>query len=273
MRPGGKGPRSPKQETDTLSSHPVDSKDGASHLTDPPATADRGVFREFYEGVATRQIDRNTARGIDYRNQSIARRIGRGSRQILEIGPGEGWLVERLLAAGHRVTTTDLSRNWLRRLPSAANPALLRVQANIFHLPFPDATFEHVIAAEVLEHLPGPDAALREIRRILRPGGTFVATVPYRERLVATLCPHCGQTFERNGHLNSFDETRLRDLFRGAGLAPGHLFVGPTRFTREIWRRLPAAALLGSLQALDRWMLATQRVSDTWMLLEGHAGA
>lgn len=231
------------------------------------------VFREFYEGVAARRIDRNTARGIEYRNRIVAGRIGRAPLGVLEIGPGEGWLVDRLLAAGHRVTTTDLSRNWLKRLPAASDPRLLRVQADIFRLPFPDSSFDRVVAAEVLEHLPGPESAVREIGRILRPGGTLVATVPYREDLIASLCPHCGNTFERNGHLNSFSESSFRELLRQGGLEPGHLFVGPTRFTREIWRRLPWGGLLGSLRLLDGLMISTQRVSDTWMLLEGHVRA
>lgn len=244
--------------------HPVAPEAGPSATPAAPE-----VFREFYEEVAGRQLDQRTTRGIEYRNQTIARRVGRAPVSVLEIGPGEGWLVRRLLGAGHRVVTTDLSRRWLERLPSARDPQLLRVQANAFHLPFRDGLFDVVIAAEVLEHLPGPGDAAREVRRVLKPGGRFIATVPYREELRPVICAHCGQLFERNGHLNSFSETTLTELFRAAGLEPGHLFVGPTRFSREIWVNQPLPFLLGALHALDRLTLSTQRVSDTWMLLEG----
>ena len=219
--------------------------------------------------MAGRQIDRRTARGIEYRNLAIARRVGGTPLSVLEIGPGEGWLVRRLLGMGHRVATTDLSRRWLKRLPSAADPRLLRVQANAFHLPFADERFDLVVAAEVLEHLPGPVDAVREARRVLKTGGRFIATVPYRETLRPVICAHCGELFDRNGHLNSFSEETLSALFRAAGLSPGTPFAGPTRFSREIWVNLPLPPLLGALQMIDRLTLGTQRVSDTWMLLEG----
>lgn len=233
----------------------------------PPAVP--SLHREFYEEIAERRLHPHTARGIEYRNQTVAGRLAGGPHLILEIGPGEGWLARRLLGLGHRVVTIDLSRKWLARLPSAGHPALLRSQGNALELPFADATFDRVVAAEVLEHLPGPLVAAREARRVLKPGGRFVATVPWREVLHPVHCPHCGGTFEPNGHLNSFDEESFRALFRQAGLDPGFLFRGPTRFSREIWRRWPAPFLLGAMHAIDRATLPGQRVSDTWMLLEG----
>jgi SAM-dependent methyltransferase len=235
----------------------------------PPAAP---VSREFYEDVAHRRLDRNTARGIEYRNRTVAGRIGAGPLRILEIGPGEGWLVRRFLESGHDVVATDLSRNWLARLPSAGHPRLLRVQADAGALPFADAAFDRVVAAEVLEHLPDPARTLAEVRRLLKPGGRVIATVPYREELRLQRCPHCGEAFEPNGHLHRFDEEIFRRLFAAAGLRPGHLFVGPTRFSRQFWRWAPVGALLPALHALDRATLGSQRVSDTWMLLEGTRG-
>ncbi len=45
-------------------------------------------------------------------------------------------------------------------------------------LPFPDATFDRVIASEVLEHIPADQDAMAELARVLRPGGTMAVTVP-----------------------------------------------------------------------------------------------
>lgn len=265
----------PSPESTTLTSPPEEPNHGAGNRVpgSPPDSGEPPVYRGFYESVAARHLDVRTARGIEYRNRIVAGRVGARRVRVLEIGPGEGWLVQRLLARGHRVTTTDLSRNWLLRLPSAGDPGLLRVQANVFHLPFAAATFDRVVAAEVIEHLPDPGAALKEIRRVLTPNGSFIATVPYRETLSACLCPRCGGTFERNGHLNSFDEAKLRALFRESGFTPRHLFVGPTRLSREIWCRVPVPLLLGLLQTLDRLTIPAQRCVDTWMLLEGRSGA
>ena len=52
------------------------------------------------------------------------------------------------------------------------------VQGDALHLPFPDGSFDRVICSEVLEHIPDDLAAMRELTRVLRPGGTMAVTVP-----------------------------------------------------------------------------------------------
>ena len=60
---------------------------------------------------------------------------------------------------------------------AAGHPATA-VQGDALALPFPDGTFDRVIASEVLEHIPDDVAAMRELARVLRPGGTMAVTVP-----------------------------------------------------------------------------------------------
>jgi ubiquinone/menaquinone biosynthesis C-methylase UbiE len=52
------------------------------------------------------------------------------------------------------------------------------VQGDALHLPFPDGAFDRVICSEVLEHVPDDLSAMRELARVLRPGGTMAITVP-----------------------------------------------------------------------------------------------
>lgn len=52
------------------------------------------------------------------------------------------------------------------------------VQGDALALPFPDGSFDRVIASEVLEHIPDDTAAMRELARVLRPGGAMAVTVP-----------------------------------------------------------------------------------------------
>ncbi len=54
----------------------------------------------------------------------------------------------------------------------------LVVRGNSYHLPFPDASFDCIIAAEVLEHLHRDDEALAEIERVLKPDGVLAVSVP-----------------------------------------------------------------------------------------------
>jgi SAM-dependent methyltransferase len=221
--------------------------------------------RRFYEDMAERRLDRHTLRGIAYRNATVAGRVtGRGLR-VLEVGPGEGGLTRLLADRGHRVTAVDLARGWLPALPTErmSGAAL----AEMTRLPFAAASFDAVVAAEVIEHIADLGSALAEAARVLTPGGRLVVTVPYRETLQMVTCPDCGGRFERNGHVRTFDEAGLETALRGAGLEPEAPFVGPTRFSREILRRAPWAPLLPFLHLLDRLSYRSQRVSDTWMLM------
>jgi len=61
--------------------------------------------------------------------------------------------------------------------PPDAGPWMV-VRGNSYHLPFADSSFDCVIASEVLEHIPDDDLALREITRVLRPGGSLAVSVP-----------------------------------------------------------------------------------------------
>ena len=62
-------------------------------------------------------------------------------------------------------------------------------------MPFADGTFATVLCTEVLEHVPDPAAAIREFRRVLRPGGVLIGSVPARSliwklRFLSSTCPH-----------------------------------------------------------------------------------
>lgn len=228
------------------------------------ATHAHGASRDFYETMSQRELHPHTIRGITYRNLMVARQVPRGAHRVLEVGPGEGWLSRILSARGHDVTAVDLASGWLRRLEPGA--VRHRAAAAMTQLPFAEASFDAVIAAEVVEHIPDLAQALREAARILVPGGTLVVTVPYRETLKMVVCEDCGERYEVNGHLHTFDRESLVAHLHSAGLKTTNTFVGPTRFSREILRRAPIAPLLPLLNFMDTTSYRLQRVSDTWLL-------
>jgi SAM-dependent methyltransferase len=69
------------------------------------------------------------------------------------------------------------------------------VEGDVEHLPFADGNFGTVLCTEVIEHIPDPAAALAEYRRVLRPGGVLIGSVPARSliwklRFLSSTCPH-----------------------------------------------------------------------------------
>jgi ubiquinone/menaquinone biosynthesis C-methylase UbiE len=106
--------------------------------------------------------------------------LGTGHR-VLDIACGDGvysrWLAER----GSRVVALDRSRAFLdlaqRQMPPDVRADRVRlVRGDMKHLPFPDDCFDLVWCAQSLYSLPDPVDALRQMRRMARPG-TFVAVL------------------------------------------------------------------------------------------------
>jgi SAM-dependent methyltransferase len=97
------------------------------------------------------------------------------------MGCGLGESATYFAMRGAEVTATDLSAEMLRtaRTVAAKNGATLReAGASADALPFSPASFDAVYIANTLHHLPDPPAVLREIRRVLRPGGWFFSWDP-----------------------------------------------------------------------------------------------
>ena len=144
-----------------------------------PATADAGGaeatsnYRKHTSGnPLQRQLIARFHRVI------VARVAALAPESFLDAGCGEGFVAERLLAAtpGLRLTGCDFNPAAVR-LAAAKNPSAGFVTAGLLALPFADGSFDFVGCFEVLEHLPDPAPALRELARVARRG--VVLSVPH----------------------------------------------------------------------------------------------
>ena len=116
--------------------------------------------------------------------------VGLAPRSVLEVGCGTGELAEEIAAAlpACAYLATDASESMVA---ATAARGLHAEVATIGSLPYPDASFDVVVAAWMLYHVPDLDAALAEVRRVLRPGGSFVA-VTNGDRHLARLLEDAG---------------------------------------------------------------------------------
>ncbi|MGI8776700.1 MAG: class I SAM-dependent methyltransferase [Acidimicrobiales bacterium] len=87
-------------------------------------------------------------------------------------------------------------------------------------LPFPDASFDRVVAAEVLEHLPDDQGAMAELARVLRPGGTMAVTVPrwFPEQVCWALADDYHAPAVAGGHVRIYRGAQLARRLRETGL-------------------------------------------------------
>ncbi len=96
-------------------------------------------------------------------------------RTILDVGCGTGAMSARLTKWG-RVVSADFSPLALHFTQRRGLTSMVRADA--MKLPLATGQFDVLIAMDMLEHLPDDAAALSEFYRVLKPGGTMIATVP-----------------------------------------------------------------------------------------------
>lgn len=144
--------------------------------------------------------------------------------RVLDLGCGEGrhthglHMLEGIEAIGVDMDVASLkkAREGLATLPQRREGGPQTTQflvGDATRLEFADNAFDALICSEVLEHLPDYNAALAEIRRVLKPDGRLCITVPHAwpERICWRLAPPPdGYPFQPGGHIRIFDEVDLR---------------------------------------------------------------
>ncbi len=99
--------------------------------------------------------------------------------RVLDLGCAFGFATLRLARKGYETVGVDNSARyvaWAKRRHPQGQYLLASAEA----LPLPDVSFDGILFLDVLEHVVDESAVIREIRRILKPGGTLILSVPHR---------------------------------------------------------------------------------------------
>jgi SAM-dependent methyltransferase len=156
--------------------------------------------------------------------------LHRGER-LLDLGCGGGRHAFGAFRLGARVVALDTEAEEVSKVRNTIEAMLDAkevppdeeagvVRANALRLPFHDASFDRVIAAEVLEHIEQDQTAMSELARVLRPGGTMAVTVPrFGPEAVNWALSREYHDIE-GGHVRIYRRSILVERLREAGLKP-----------------------------------------------------
>lgn len=136
-----------------------------------------GLQRSWYSRVSHRVFgSRQFSRAIEYR--IVRRWVPQGRNgSALDLAAGSCLWSVALALSGYRVTALDLEPGGLRYAADASVENVFPLAADAAELPLRDEIFDLVLCNSALEHFPDPGSAIREMGRVLRPGGRLVLTV------------------------------------------------------------------------------------------------
>lgn len=170
-----------------LARHPW-ARDGREVEAIVAHACERGICSEFFGTVASSDV---TVADHNYRESLLALDLNPRLRAVLELICLQPWAADTWNARVYAPEALTrfalvLRGRFARFIGSEYIPDQAR-QAELFPimhqdlscLTFPDAVFDAVISNEVFEHVPNLPLALSEIRRVLRPGGSLLATFPF----------------------------------------------------------------------------------------------
>lgn len=151
------------------------------------------------------------------------------AEHVLEVGFGPGLSIRRAAEAAARVAGIDHSPAMLaeatRRNRAAIQAGRVDLRlGDVSALPFANDQFDKAFGVNVIYFWPDPVVALREIRRVLKPGGTLVLTVQIKHQLAKN-------PLTRPGIFKLYDDEELAALFTEAGFHAVRIEHGSVGYT------------------------------------------
>lgn len=178
-------------------------------------------------------------------------------KSVLDIGCGGGFMAEELARRGATVTGVDPSEPAIAAAREHAQACGLAIDYRFGvgeKLPMPDGMLDIVVIVDVLEHVADPAIVLKEIHRVLKPGGLLLFDTINRTKLAAFIFVTLGEDILRIGPRGTHDPEKfitpeeLRATLRQQGFEPGQMAgLGPDGISRNFdvtFGQLPTMSLM-----------------------------
>jgi 2-polyprenyl-6-hydroxyphenyl methylase/3-demethylubiquinone-9 3-methyltransferase len=180
--------------------------------------------KEYYEEYWTKGRARYSgdAQGYaaNFRNWMHRSLNGLSPRTILEVGCGDASFTKCLAEYSPDVTALDISAQQIA-INARLYPDIAFIQHDVAGpLPFEDGVFDVIWCSEVLEHLFNPAFALRQMHRVMAPGGLLLVTVPYHgllKNLLIALFKWDKHFAPTHPHVRFFTRNTLGQVTAAAG--------------------------------------------------------
>ncbi len=193
-------------------------------------------MRAFYEGV-WEDAPGDPEPWAWERRRALLLSEARPGERVLDLGCGAGRFVAALRDAGAEPVGVEIAGAALERARAVAPGADLRLLEPDGSIPLEHGSVDLVWCSEVLEHVADGAHLLQEARRVLRPGGRVLVTVPYHGRVkaVAIALARFDAHFDPQGqHLRFFTRATLGEALSAAGFeAPDVSTAGGPPLFRE----------------------------------------
>lgn len=164
-------------------------------------------------------------------------RLPRDGGTVLDVATGTGLVAAQLVRRGFRVTGLDQSPAMLAEARRRFGGRVELVEASATEIPFPDASFDHLTFTYLLRYVDDPAATLRELARVVRPGGTIASLEfclprgiwrPLWDLYVAVGLPAAGRLVSPGWHeVGRFLGPSIRDFYERF----------PLELQLELWAR------------------------------------
>lgn len=163
---------------------------------------------------------------IPRRREFLLDHVGDGPRRVLDVGCAGGYIALLLQQMGHKVVGVELNEQMAEEAESRGVEVLRQDLEQ--PLPLPDASFDVVHACEVIEHLYDTEGFLRELARVLVPGGVLIASTPNLNSLGNRIRVLAGRPVpmwgaypadRHGGHIRVFNRLKLHELLERTGFA------------------------------------------------------